>query len=43
MELFAGKVLGVVGFFEKGDAKLFFFDIILLKKFSWKEVVLCQQ
>lgn len=43
MDLFAGKVLRVVGFFEKVDAKLILFDIIILKKFSWKEVVLCQQ
>ena len=31
------------GGFEKVDAKIIFFDIIILKKFSWKEVVLCQQ
>lgn len=31
------------GIIEKVDAKLIFFDIIILKKFSWKEVVLCQQ
>lgn len=33
----------VVEFFEKVDAKLILFDIIILKRFSWKEVVLCQQ
>lgn len=32
MDLFAGKVLGVVGFFEKVDAKLVYFDIIIFKE-----------
>ena len=32
MDLFAGKVLRVLGFFEKVDAKLILFDYNYIKK-----------